>query len=628
MEEKKKGRKLIETKTDVVVLVRSLIELAVIGVLAFLLLHMFLNPKTYVPYDKNDENIVSGQDNGFICISYFGIDRTGTDTLVSTENLEKQLRVLKELGYVTITQQDVIDYYEKGTALPDKALLLVFEDGRTDTAIFSQPYLERNNFIASMCSYGSNLEIRDSRKLDARDIAKLEKNTFWENGTNGYRLSYINVFDRYGRFLGEMDSLEYNAVKQFLGREYNHYLMDYYRDENYMPVETYSEMKERISYDYSLMETVYSKALGYVPRLYILMHSNTDQFGNNARVSEVNRINMENLFSLNFNREGFAVNTVKSDMLDLTRLQSQAYWSVNHLLMRIWDDLDEENKDNIKFVIGDEARSASWETELGAAEFLKDDIYLVSLPLDRGLLALRNSDSYRDVQLETELTGNYCGDQSIILRCDEQPDSGIKITLRLRELLVSDHGRELARVNLDDVFGIQHESVDEDSRNALAREYEVRSKSAGNWEESMAFRMEAKEVAAQDAASVEEGAEPYIRRIEAHESADWKLVVRLKDDKLDILVDGKEALKDCAVDTLTPGSVKLEAKLLPEEEYRQRNIIDDVYEARFRDLRIRSLADDQYMFLLYDDTLHGTEKAGNFISIAFNKVIDWFVKYL
>ena len=29
--------------------------------------------------------------------------------------------------------------------------------------------------------------------------------------------------------------------------------------------------------------------------------------------------------------------------------------------------------------------------------------------------------------------------------------------------------------------------------------------------------------------------------------------------------------------------------------------------------------------ILYDDTVHGTEKAGNFISIAFNKVIDWFV---
>lgn len=628
MEAKKKRRKLFETKTDVVVLIRSLCEFAVLGVVAFLLFNLFFIPDRYVPYDKNDEGIVAGRDNGFICISYFGIDRTGTDTLVSTENFEKQLRALKELGYVTITLQDVIDYYEKGITLPDKAMLLVFEDGRTDTAIFSQPYLEQNNYSAIMCSYGNNLEIRDSKKLSSKDLVRLEKSSFWENGTNGYRLSYINVFDRYGRFLGEMDSLEYNAVKQYLGREYNHYLMDYLRDENYMPIESYDEMKERISYDYTLMENAYKKALGYIPKLYVIMHSNTDRFGNNARVSEVNEINMESLFPLNINREGYAVNTIETDMLDLTRLQSQAYWSVNHLLMRIWDDLDEPNKSNIKFITGDEERASCWETEFGAAEFVKDKIYLVSLPKSNGLLTLKDSGDYRDVMIEMKLTGNYCGNQTVILRCSEQADNSVKITFRLREMIVSDRGRELARVNLDEVLGIQYDSVEEDKRNALVKEYEVRSDSARNWEESMAFSMEAKAVSEQDAASVSEGAEPYIRKIEAHEPGEWKLIIRLKDDVLSIWVDGKEALRDCKVETLTSGSVKLEAAPLPEEEYRQRNITDDVYEARFENLKISSLADGQDDVVLYDDTLHGPEKAGNIISISFNRIINWFVDNL
>ena len=186
------------------------------------------------------------------------------------------------------------------------------------------------NYKASICSYGSNLNSKDSKMLKGDDLLALEKSSFWENGLNGYRLSYINVFDRYGRFLGEMDSLEYNAVKNYLGREYNHYLMDYLRDENDMPIESYSAMKERISYDYELMEKVYTDELGYVPGLYILMHSNTDMFGNNRRVSEVNEENMTRLFAMNINREGFALNTADSDIYDLTRMQSQAYWSTNH----------------------------------------------------------------------------------------------------------------------------------------------------------------------------------------------------------------------------------------------------------------------------------------------------------
>lgn len=626
--EKKRKKKIFETGTDVVVFIRSLCELAIIGLLVFMLLRLFFTRDEYDAFDKNDEMTVSGEDNGFICISYFGIDRSGTDTLVSTENLEKQLNVLKELGYVTITQQDVIDYYEKGMPLPDRALLLVFEDGRTDTAIFSQPILEKNNFIASMCSYGSNLKIRDSKKLGSKDLLKLEKSSYWENGTNGYRLSYINVFDRYGRFLGEMDSLEYNAVKKYLGREYNHYLMDYYRDENYMPIESYDEMKERISYDYQLMEDTYLDALGYVPKLYILMHSNTDMFGNNRRVSEVNEENMEKMFSLNINREGYALNTIDTDMFDLTRLQSQAYWSVNHLLMRIWDDLDDSDKENIKFVEGDKVRGSYWDTNVGIAEFDKNKIYLVSLPDGRGLLTLKNSDDYKDIKVETTITGNYCGDQSIILRSNDNSDDGIRITFRLKDMIINDGGEEIEKVNLDEVMGIKYESVDEDKRDSLAKEYEARSGSKKNWEESMAYSMEAREISKQKAATVEEGAQPYVPTIEAHEQGEWKVVITLKDDRLDVSVNGYNALSDCKVNTLTSGSVKLEAAVLSQEEYRQRNITDDVYEGHFEDLKISSLKYDQNEIVLYDDGLHGTEKADNTISIYWNRIINWFVEYL
>lgn len=623
--QEKQKRKIIETRTDVVVLIRSIFELVIIAVIAFLLLRLFLTSNKYIPFDRNDRMTVSGRDNGFICISYLGIDRSGTETLVSTKNLEKQLNTLKDLGYVTITQQDVIDYYEKGKPLPDKALLLLFEDGRTDTAIFSQPILEQNNYIASMCSYGSNLEIGDTGKLSSKDLVKLEKSSFWENASNGYRLSYINVFDRYGRLLGEMDSLEYNAVKEYLGREYNHYLMDYYRDENYMPIESYDEMKERISYDYRLMEASYMKALGYVPKLYVLMHSNTDMFGNNIRVSEVNEENMENLFSLNINREGFAVNTIDVDMFDLARLQSQAYWSVNHLLMRIWDDLDDSNKDTIQFVKGDEIRGAYWDTEAGAAEFDENIIYLVSLPNSHGLLSLKNSGDYRDLRVETTLTGNYCGDQSIILRSDEKPESGIRITFRLKEMIVSDHGAELARVNLDELMEVRYKSVDEDKRDSLAKEYDVRSDSAETWEESMAYRMEEKKLSRQESATVEDGAQPYIPVIEAYEPGEWKLAISLKDDRLDISVNGYDALQNCQVNTLSPGTVLLESTVLPEEGYRQRNITDDVYEGRYKDLKISSLEDGQDEMVLYDDCLHGTEKASNSISTLWNRLINWFV---
>lgn len=619
--------KWIETPKDVHKLIRSIGETAVVIVVIYIIVRAFFVMDRYVPYDKNDVSIVSGDDKGFLCISYFGIDRTGSDILVSTDNLEKQLTALHDSGYVTITQQDVIDYYEKGKALPDKSLLLVFEDGRTDTAIFSQPILEKMNYKASICSYGSNLNSKDSKMLKGKDLLGLEESSFWENGMNGYRLSYINVFDRYDRFLGEMDSLEYNAVRQYLGREYNHYLMDYLRDENYMPIESYSAMKERISYDYELMEKVYTEELGYVPRLYILMHSNTDMFGNNRRVSEVNEENMTRLFAMNINREGFALNTADSDIYDLTRLQSQAYWSTNHFLMRIWDDLDEEDKANIQFVAGDESRKNYWNTDVGVSEFEQNIIYLTSLPKGRGVLTLKDSDTYKDVEVSVTLTGNYCGDQTIYLRGQEDSDEKIGITLREKELIVTESGKELARVNLDELMQVEYRSVEEDKRDALAKEYEVRADSARNLEESLAYDLEKSQVEKTKVDTVKDGAEPYIPAIETNQAGKWDIVIRLQDNRLGVTVNGLAAVDGLEVAVTDAGKVILEAKNLEEEQYRQRNLTDDVYEARFVDLVIRDLSQEK-ADILYDNRIHGFEKAKYFVKDRWTRIVNWFIRNL
>lgn len=619
--------KWIESKTDVYKLFRSICEAVVVIAVIVVLLKVFLVSNRYEPYDAGNPAVVSGEDKGFLCISYFGIDRNGTDTLVSTTDLQEQLQALHNSGYVTITQQDVIDYYEKGKALPDKALLLVFEDGRTDTAIFSQPILERENYKASMCSYGSNLSSRDSKMLKGKDLLNLEENSFWENGTNGYRLSYINVFDRYHTFLGEMNSLEYNAVKAYLGREYNHYLMDYLRDENYMPIESYITMKERISYDYELMEKTYMEQLGYVPRLYILMHSNTDMFGNNKRVSEVNEENMTRLFAMNINREGFALNTAESDIYDLTRLQSQAYWSTNHLLMRIWDDLEEADKSNIRFVTGEKSRRAYWDTRVGASEFKQNVIYLTSLPDGRGLLVLKDSDMYQDVAVSVTLTGNYGGEQTIYLRQQEDSGENIGVTFCEKELVVTQAGEELARINLDELMQVTYLSVEEDKRDALAKEYEVRADNARTLEESWAYDLEKAEVEKKEAATVEDGAEPYIPVIEANQAGEWEVTIKLQENKLRVTVNDFVALEDLEVSLTDAGKVLLEAKTLEEEEYRQRNLTDDVYEGRFEDLVIQDLSQDTPE-VLYDNCLHGFEKVKYVVGGYWTRIVNWFITNL
>ena len=66
---------------------------------------------------------------------------------------------------MTITQEDIEKYYEKGQPLPEKALYLMFEDGRRDTAIFADDIIEDLNFKGVMMTYPEKFDHEDPKFL-------------------------------------------------------------------------------------------------------------------------------------------------------------------------------------------------------------------------------------------------------------------------------------------------------------------------------------------------------------------------------------------------------------------------------------------------------------------------------
>ena len=553
----------IETKKDIKKLIRTIFEGIFLLVLLFFIIKALFVIKIYEPYDETDTQVVSGEDKGFLALSYFGVDRSGTDTLISTERLGEHLEALSELGYVTVTQQDILDYYEKGKPLPDKALFLMFEDGRKDTAIFAQKVLEKNNFIATALTYAEKFETKDNKFLMPRDLNSLMKGGWWELGTNGYRLSYINAYDRYGRFLGELTSREYIELTDYMGRDYNHYLMDYIRDKDGLPVESQQMMRERITHDYDLMNDIYTEEIGELPDFYVLMHANTGMFGNNEAVSEVNEENITRLFAANFNREGFSMNNRESSVYDLTRMQPQAYWYTNHLLMRIKYDLAEEERDTITFVTGDEERMQDWELLSGAAEFKGEQIVLTSEPESEGTLRLKGSDSWSDVRVTAQLTGNKVGTQTIYLRADEEKSRYVAVKIQNDVLYILQNTgageEELFSMELRLLDDTEPVSVEEDSQAALESELSVRARYSGSIGEWLAYIRERRQVQGEKVQSVDEGAEEYIKEIQILDPGDRNIDIFLQGSMLSVQIDGKDAATDISVGVDEAGSLYLES---------------------------------------------------------------------
>ncbi len=551
-------------KKDRIKIVRGILQGVILIILLIAIIKALFSFSVYEPY--NSSKISNNQDSGFIAVSYFGVDRTGNDTLISTKRLDEQLKALKDNGYVTITQKDVVDYYLKGKTLPPKSIFLLFEDGRRDTAIFSQKIIEEYNLKATMLTYADKFEKEDSKFLSSNELLELVDSSYWELGTNGYRLEYINVFDKDSNYLGNLNSVEFAESASSMERDYNHYLMDYIRDEYNIPKESYEEMKQRIDSDYKALSKVYTKEISQVPKVYALMHSNTGQFGTNDKVSEINGKWIKELFNMNFNREGFSLNTIDSSIYDLTRIQPQAYWSTNHLLMRIWDD----TKQDIKFVIGDKEKSSKFKEVSGKAEFKDDTIILTSLSEGKGILKLLNSDTYKDVKVSTILNGNIIGSQGIYLRANDDQSDSLCVRIMNNVISIIENSKGSSNV----IFSLD-----------LSK----------NKEEKFDIR----------------------------DGGSRKVDITLVNDKISVDIDGTNIAKDLDVTNDNQGSIYLESAW-GEYGYSQRNIADDVYDGVFKKFRITDVNDNE----LYDSSLKGVDSIIYSLRNFTDKIIDWFIKYL
>ncbi len=617
---KRKPKNLVRRK-NIRKVVRSIAEEIILIALLITVIRALFTFDTYEPYDETKVEMAGpDEDTGFIALSYFGVDRNETKTLISTERLEEHIDALSKSGYVTITQQDILDYYRDGKQLPKKSLFLMFEDGRRDTAIFAQKVTEEYNYLSTIMTYASKFETKDAKFLMPDDLQALEKGSFCELGTNGYRLEYINVFDRYDRFLGNLDTLEYAHVQPYLGREYNHYLMDYIRDEYGIPRESHGQMKERLDFDYDEMERIYTEEMGQMPRMYVLMHSNTGMFGENDRVSAVNQARIFDMFDMNFNREGYVLNTRESSLYDLTRMQPQAYWHTNHLLMRIWDDTDQD----MAWVDGDKERKSYWDELDGKAEFQDNEIYLTCEPESVGTLRLRGSETYKDIVVNTRLTGNKLGVQSVYVRADEEHSDGICVRIENNELYILDHNKEIYHNNLDKLTQAEAVSVDEDDLAAQIAEKELEVQYAATVQRGKDAAVELATLNTEDVATVEEGAEEYVEDININDPADRQLHIEVKDNKLSVSVDGYYALQDEQIESVDEGYIFVMSGW-GGDAYSQRNLSDDVYDGVFVDFEVTQNTGAEEEIVLYDNKLHGLDLVLWKGSSIWKTVINWFI---
>lgn len=74
--------------------------------------------------------------------------------VVSPETIENDLTYLKENGYETVVLQDLIDYVYKGDELPEKPVILSFDDGYYNNMVYLPEILEKYDSKATIAVVG------------------------------------------------------------------------------------------------------------------------------------------------------------------------------------------------------------------------------------------------------------------------------------------------------------------------------------------------------------------------------------------------------------------------------------------------------------------------------------------
>ena len=149
---------------------------------------------------------VSKEDKTIIPIlAYHHIKRNPDNFIaISPEMFEKHLKYLKENGYTTITLDALYNYITKNKPLPEKPVILTFDDGNRNVYLNAVPLLKKYNFKATFFIYPLVIHPKGRSFMSISELKELHKLGFdvqshtWSHpyltkrGRNESRKAYIN----------------------------------------------------------------------------------------------------------------------------------------------------------------------------------------------------------------------------------------------------------------------------------------------------------------------------------------------------------------------------------------------------------------------------------------------------
>lgn len=142
-------------------------------------------------------------------IMYHGFtnDNNTSQYVLSKEDFEQDMQYITKNGFETVSTNDLCNYIEYGIPLPNKPIMITFDDGYLNNYIFAYPIIKKYNAkviispIASMVEFYSGINDRNPlyAHITKNDISEMIKDGLVEFQNHSYNM-HKKTSKRFGSF--------------------------------------------------------------------------------------------------------------------------------------------------------------------------------------------------------------------------------------------------------------------------------------------------------------------------------------------------------------------------------------------------------------------------------------------
>ena len=131
-------------------------------------------------------------------LMYHDVSYLGHGYSKTPEIFEKQMRELKDAGFHTVFFSQVIDYVENGTPLPEKPIVITFDDGYATNYTYVYPILQKLGMKIELSTIGVAIRYAEwglrwdqIREMTASGLVAIEPHTYDLHSSTAARTSML-----------------------------------------------------------------------------------------------------------------------------------------------------------------------------------------------------------------------------------------------------------------------------------------------------------------------------------------------------------------------------------------------------------------------------------------------------